>query len=248
MKSDRGPALNRWAFSCEQLAEGTSMPVARIAAYPSPLDLTNIAMLRLALHPDHPDDETLARAARILTGGGIVVYPTETVYGLAAACDNDHALARLFAAKGRRETKPVLLLIEAQAQLDGLCASILPEALELAGRWWPGPLTLLFKALPGLSPLLTGPAGMVACRISGNAVARRLVALAGRPITSTSANFAGGPSASRIDELPPSFIARVDALVDAGPTPGGPPSTILDVSRLPFHIVRQGAIPAHELV
>ncbi len=145
--------------------------------------------------------------------------------------------------KGRRETKPVLLLIENSRALGELATEMMPEALALAERWWPGPLTLLFKALPHLSPYLTGDEGKIGCRISADPVARRLVELAGAPITSTSANLAGGPSAACIADIPGELLDRVDVIIDAGTTPGGRASTVLDVSALPFTVVREGALP-----
>jgi L-threonylcarbamoyladenylate synthase len=204
-------------------------------------------MLRLRINPLSPDEAALREAAHVIKNGGIAVYPTETVYGLAAAYDTASALERLFAAKGRQETKPVLLLIESSRQLAGLAGKIQPQALQLAEKWWPGPLTMLFKARPCLSPYLTGDEGKVACRVSSSAVAQRLVELVGCPITSTSANLAGGASATRIADIPRELLERVDVVIDAGSTPGGLPSTLLDVSILPFIIVREGAIPSEKI-
>jgi L-threonylcarbamoyladenylate synthase len=200
------------------------------------------------LNPLAPDDAALHEAAVIIRRGGIAVYPTETFYGLGVLFNNEQALERLFAAKGRRETKPVLLLIENSRALDRLTPETIPEALALTERWWPGPLTLLFKALPNLSPYLTGDEGKIGCRISGDPIARRLVELAGAPITSTSANLAGGPSAARIADIPDELLDRVDVIIDAGATPGGLASTVLDVSALPFTVAREGALPARHLL
>ena len=209
---------------------------------------STIHMLRLTINPQSPDEAALREAAHIIKNGGIAVYPTETFYGLGVLFNNEQALERLFAAKGRRETKPVLLLIENSRALDRLTPEIIPEALALAERWWPGPLTLLFKALPHLSPYLTGDEGKIGCRISSDPIARRLVELAGAPITSTSANLAGGPSAARIADIPGELLDRVDVILDAGATPGGLASTVLDVSALPFTVVREGALPVSLLL
>lgn len=205
-------------------------------------------MLHLTINPASPDEAAMHKAAHIIAHGGIAVYPTETVYGLAALSTNKSALERLFAAKGRRETKPVLLLIANTTQLDQLTDHIPAQAMTLAERWWPGPLTLLFKARASLSPYITGEDGKVACRISSNTVAQRLVQLVGSPITSTSANLAGDPSTSIPGQLPAQLLDKIDILLDAGPTPGGLPSTLLDVSSQPFEIVRAGAIPASRLL
>jgi L-threonylcarbamoyladenylate synthase len=203
--------------------------------------------LILTINRKEPDEAALREAALIIRSGGIAVYPTETFYGLAVLFNNEQALERLFAVKGRRETKPVLLLIENRMELKKLTPEIIPEALALAERWWPGPLSLLFKALPGLSPYLTGDEGKIGCRMSSDPLAQRLVRLAGRPITSTSANLAGSPSATRIADISAELLDRVDVILDAGATPGGPASTLLDVSALPFAVLREGAIPSSTL-
>lgn len=205
-------------------------------------------MLRLTINPQSPDEAALREAAHVIKNGGIAVYPTETVYGLAAVFNNEKALERLFAAKGRKESNPVLLLIESRKQLAGLAAEIPSEAMDLAKRWWPGPLTMLFKAHPSLSAYLKGDEGKVACRISSHAVAQQLVQLVGRPITSTSANLAGRASASCVADIPDALLAGVDVVIDAGATPGGLASTLLDVSARPFKIVREGAIPSGKLL
>jgi L-threonylcarbamoyladenylate synthase len=200
------------------------------------------------MSPQAPDDAALHEAAAIIRCGGIAIYPTETFYGLGVLFNNEKALERLFAAKGRRETQPVLLLIENSRALEQLSPEIIPKALALAERWWPGPLTMLFKALPHLSPYLTGDEGKIGCRISGDPIARRLVELAGAPITSTSANLAGGPSAACIADIPEELLSRVDVIIDAGATPGGLASTVLDVSALPFTVAREGALPVRNLL
>jgi L-threonylcarbamoyladenylate synthase len=194
------------------------------------------------INPQVPDDAALREAAAVIRRGGIALYPTETFYGLGVLFNNEEALVRLFAAKGRRETKPVLLLIESSGSLDQLTPEIMPQALALAERWWPGPLTMLFKALPHLSPYLTGGEGKIGCRVSGDRVARRLVELAGAPITSTSANLAGGPNATCIADIPGKLLDAMDVILEAGATPGGLASTLLDVTTRPFTVVREGAI------
>ncbi len=200
------------------------------------------------INPKSPDDAALQEAAAVIRRGGIALYPTETFYGLGVLFNNEEALVRLFAAKGRRETKPVLLLIDSSRALDQLTPEIMPEAAALAELWWPGPLTMLFKALPHLSPYLTGNEGKIGCRISGDQIARRLVELAGAPITSTSANLAGGPSAACIADIPGELLEKMDVILDAGSTPGGLASTLLDVTARPFTVVREGAIASGQLL
>lgn len=197
----------------------------------------------LSVNPREPEPELLQQAVQCLRDGGIILYPTETFYGLGAHYAHEPALRRLFHIKERDAAKPVLLLIPERFWLDRLAVSV-PEAVAtLTGYFWPGPLTLILKASPQLSPFITGDGPTVGMRISSNPVARRLLSLSNTCITSTSANVSGEPSPSSIEQIPRQLLAMVDLVIDAGKTPGGRPSTVLDVSSHPFHLVREGAVP-----
>ncbi len=182
-------------------------------------------------------------AAAVLRSGGLVAYPTETFYGLGALASCAPALARLAAAKLRPEGKPLPLLAATPEAAFALASAVPPLALRLAGRFWPGPLTLVLPAAAGLAREITAGLGTVGVRVPGSEVARELSRLAGGPLISTSANLSGGPPPARAADLAPALRARLDGILDAGPTPGGLPSTLVDVSGSALRLVRAGAVP-----
>jgi L-threonylcarbamoyladenylate synthase len=193
------------------------------------------------------DPAGVAQVGRVILQGGVAAFPTETFYGLGADAQNEEALQRIFRIKGREENKPLLLLIGAREWLSSWVRRIDPVADRLIESFWPGPLTLVFEALPRLSPLLTGGTGTIGVRISPHPVARALVQTVGRPITATSANLSGQPSASLAAEVFNALGDRLDAILDGGQTPGGLGSTVLDVSSAKPRIVRPGAVSKAEL-
>lgn len=197
----------------------------------------------LSVNPREPEPDLLQQAVQCLRDGGIILYPTETFYGLGVHYAHDPALRRLFHIKERDAAKPVLLLIPDRSWMDRLATSVPEAAATLTANFWPGPLTLILKASPLLSPFITGDGPTVGMRISSNPVARRLLSLCNTCITSTSANVSGEPSPSSVEHIPRQLLDIVDLVIDAGKTPGGRPSTVLDVSAVPFHLVRDGAVP-----
>jgi L-threonylcarbamoyladenylate synthase len=198
-------------------------------------------VIRIAVDPDQPDPSAIARAADILRRGGVVAYPTDTFYGLAVDPRLDFALARLFAIKERDRTAPVALIAAdlAQALLAGRFDD---SSLALARRFWPGPLTVVVPVSPLPSTRLTGDLGTVGVRVPAHAVACALAASFGWCITATSANLSGRPAASSGADLGPEVADRIDAIVDAGPAPGGSPSTIVEVVDGRPLLRRSGAI------
>jgi len=195
----------------------------------------------ITVNPNNPDPQALREAAAIIMQGGIAIYPTETVYGIGVRYDDGEALRRLFDLKERAERKPVLLLLPRSDDLHRISSNVPPEALLLAERFWPGPLTLVVPARPDLFELVTGGGRSVGCRVSSSAVAAGLVCACGLPITSTSANLSGGPNPISIEDIPADVIARADIVINAGPGTGTP-STVYDVSQQPFRLVRPGAV------
>jgi L-threonylcarbamoyladenylate synthase len=193
------------------------------------------------------DPQGIERAAQVILQGGIVAFPTETFYGLAADTLNEKSLQKIFAMKGRAEDKPLLLLIAEKAWVPRLVRRIPPAAERLMEKFWPGPLTLVFEASPELSPLLTGGYGKVGLRISSHPAALGLTRAAGRAITATSANLSGEPSASLPAEVLRSLGESLDAVLDGGKTPGGIGSTVLDVSGPSPKIIREGAVLRKDL-
>jgi L-threonylcarbamoyladenylate synthase len=192
-------------------------------------------------------ERRIAAAGEVLRRGGVVVYPTETFYGLGALALADAALDRLARAKLRPEGKPLPLLAADRAQVDEV-AVLDGRAARLAERFWPGPLTLVLPARPGLSEAVTGGTGTVGIRIPGSEVARALAAAAGGALVSTSANPSGGPPPARVEELDPALRAAVDLVLDGGATPGGLPSTVIEMGPEGVRVVRAGAIPVERVL
>lgn len=180
------------------------------------------------------------QVCRLLGAGGLIVLPTESFYGLGAAPFDAQALARLCQVKGRSEGKPILLLIGDQSQLAPLVRTIPPAATVLMNAFWPGPLTIVFPAATALSDAVTAGTGSVGIRLSACQPLVDLLRQVG-PVTGTSANREGLPPPRRAEEVQESLGEEVDLIIDAGPTPGGRPSTVIDV-RGPIRIVREGAI------
>lgn len=189
----------------------------------------------------------VAEAAALLRRGGIVAYPTETFYGLGALASRRDALLRLAAAKLRPEGKPLPLLAGDLAQVEEVASLAAPLARRLAGRFWPGPLTLVLPAAATLDPLVTAGDATVAIRIPGSEVARALALEAGGALVSTSANLSGEPPPADAGALSPALRARIDGVLDGGPTPGGLPSTIVSVSGDTLRQVRAGAVAWAEI-
>lgn len=188
-------------------------------------------------------DEAAAIAAAIdvLGRGGIVAYPTDTLYGLAADPTSDRAMARLFDLKGRDSTRAIPLIAASleQASVAGVFAT---NDLRLASTFWPGPLALVVIARPTVSRAAVAADGTVAIRVPAHALARGLAAAFGGCITATSANLSGEPATASPDAVASSLGDRIDLLLDGGDAPGGPPSTIVAARGGDPVLVRAGAI------
>ena len=190
----------------------------------------------------------IERAVAVIRAGGVVAFPTETYYGLAADPFNREAVSRVFALKRRPPDKPVLTLIGAESQLPQLAASVPPIYRPLISAFWPGPLTLVFPARPDVPVILTGYTGTVGIRISSHPVARQLLAAAGQPLTATSANFSGQPAAVTAQEVVDQLGPDVDWIIDGGTTPGGRGSTIVGLEEGEVALLRAGAIAFEEIL
>lgn len=177
-----------------------------------------------------------------------MAIPTETFYALAAHPFQEQALARLAALKGRGPDKPILLLVSGPEMLPQVVREIPEVARLLMAHFWPGPLTLIFPARPGLSRYLTGDTGGVGIRQPHQEVTCRLLAALGHPVTGTSANKAGEPPFTRAEEVARVFGEELALILDTGPCPGGLPSTVLDVTQHPPRVIRAGAIPPSEIL
>ncbi len=195
----------------------------------------------LRVDRDAPDGDAIRAAAEVIRGGGLVAFPTETLYGLAADPWSEAAVARLFAAKGRPEGKGVPVIVADLAAAARLAPDFPEAARALAERYWPGPLTIVVPARASL-PRGVAPDG-VALRRSSCALAERLARAAGGAVTATSANRSGDPT----PPLDPRRILerigdRIDLLLDAGPLPESPASTVVDARVSPPRLLRRGPI------
>jgi len=196
---------------------------------------------RLRVDPARFDSAELDPAVDVLRAGGIVAYPTDTLYGLAADPRNPDAVARVFAVKGRPDAS-ALTLIAADLDQAASAAAFSRRASALAKTMWPGPLTIVATAKPGLASAALAGGTTVGVRVPRDGVARGLAARFGFCITATSANRSGQPPTtdpqSVLDALP-----GLDLIVDAGAAPGGAPSTIVDATTDVLRLIRDGAVP-----
>ena len=202
-------------------------------------------MERATILPANPAG--IAQVARQLRGGSVVVYPTETVYGLGADPFNAGALNRIFHIKGRAAEKALILLIRGDSDLNALVSEIPKIAQPLMDAFWPGPLTLVFPAHPELSERLLGGGASIALRVSDDPTVCTLLDHLGGPITSTSANRSGNPPARSASEAASELGFHVDLILDAGPVKDSNPSTVIDVSSDSPVLLREGRIPATTL-
>jgi L-threonylcarbamoyladenylate synthase len=200
-------------------------------------------MLEFRVEAGRPDRHTLLRAAAILRSGGIVAYPTDTLYGLAANPASAAAMAQLYRIKGRPVDLAIPLIASGIGQIEAAGGVLGPESRRLAEAFWPGPLTLVISAWPGLDPSVHAGRGTVAIRVPDHPVASSLADACGWPITATSANKSGEPPAMVPEAVRLALAADLDALIDAGPSPGGRPSTIVDAGARPPRLLRAGAVP-----
>jgi len=187
-------------------------------------------------------DGALARAASTIRAGRIVAFPTDTLYALGVDPRSNEAVAALFAAKGRTESQAVALIAASVEQAREV-GEFTPLAERLASRWWPGPLTIIVAARPGLAAALLGGSQTIGVRVPRHPLACALAERCGTPVTSTSANRSGQPPTESPDVVARTLGDVVDLLLDQGPSPGGAPSTLVDATRSTPRLVRDGAVP-----
>ena len=192
--------------------------------------------------PAAPDQRVLDEAARVLGRGGLVAFPTETFYGLGAAALDRRAVRRVFEVKGRPASMPLLVLVDSEAMVGRVAPEIPARARELITRHWPGALTLVFRAAAGLPAELTAGTGTIGVRLPAHATARALVRALGAPVTAPSANPTGAEPPTTAGAVLAHFGDALDLVLDGGPTSGGAPSTVVDVTVDPPRVIRQGAV------
>jgi len=183
----------------------------------------------------------IARAVEALRRGGVVAYPTDTFYGLAVDPRRDDAVERLYGVKGRDGASAIPLIAGSMEQAEET-GSFSDSHRRLARAFWPGPLTIIVPAAPGLSRELLGLGTTIAVRVPAHPLACELANAFGYAITSTSANRSGQPPASTASDVTRALADAIDVVIDGGPTPGGPPSTIVELTDAGPRLVRPGQI------
>jgi L-threonylcarbamoyladenylate synthase len=196
----------------------------------------------LPVNVKHPEPDIVARAAAVLRSGGLVAFPTETVYGLGANARDAEAVARVFATKGRPSGNPLIVHVADREQAQQLAAEWPVAATLLAERFWPGPLTLVLARRTILPEAVTAGGPTVAIRVPANAVALALLKAAMLPIAAPSANRSTTVSPTCAEHVLRSLEGRIDMVLDGGPTSGGLESTVLDVTTTPARLLRPGLV------
>jgi len=196
----------------------------------------------LRVDPANPDNELIARAAECLRAGGLVAFPTETVYGLGAHALDRVAILRLFAAKERPATDPLIVHLAALDAATALVEQIPAAARELAARFWPGPLTMVLKKSARVPDEVTAGLATVAIRVPSHPIARALLERARVPVAAPSANLFSRPSPTNAAHVLADLNGRIDMIVDGGVTEVGLESTVIDLSAATPTILRPGAV------
>ncbi|GIW03111.1 L-threonylcarbamoyladenylate synthase [Roseiflexus sp.] len=205
--------------------------------------MSNVVATRvLVVDPSAPDPRIIAEAAAVIEAGGLVAFPTETVYGLGANALDERAVARIFRAKGRPATDPIIAHIADLRQLDMLARDIPPVARVLAQRFWPGPLTLVMWRRPIVPANLSAGRATVAVRMPAHPVALALIAAAGVPIAAPSANRFSRPSPTTAAHVLDDLAGCIDLVLDGGPTLIGIESSVVDLTTDPPRLLRPGGV------
>ncbi|CAI6081845.1 L-threonylcarbamoyladenylate synthase [Cohnella sp. JJ-181] len=193
-------------------------------------------------------DAGLNEAAAALAAGGVVAFPTETVYGLGADARSEAAAERIFAAKGRPSDNPLIVHLADASDVEALAARVSPLERELMAAFWPGPLTLVLPVREGaVASRVTAGLDTVAVRVPAHETARRLIAAAGCPVAAPSANRSGRPSPTLASHVRDDLDGRIDGVLDGGPTGVGVESTVVRVLGGDVHILRPGGVTAEQL-
>lgn len=183
----------------------------------------------------------------IMCGGGLVAVPTETVYGLAGNGLDEKAVAEIYEVKGRPEVKPLSLMVHDAASMERYCENVPPQAYTIAKKFWPGPLTIVMKAKPCVPEIVRAGGETVGLRCPDHPLTLELLEKSGVPFAAPSANPSGEPSPKNADSVLKYFDGKIDSVLDGGECGIGCESTLIDLSRTPYRILRQGALPADEI-
>lgn len=199
------------------------------------------------VEPTNPAPEVIAEAAQILVEGRLVAFPTETVYGLGANALDTEAVERIFAAKGRPASDPLIVHIYSLTQLEQIATQIPDITWELAHHFWPGPLTLVLPKAPSIPANVSAGLATIAVRMPNHTVPYQLLKLADRPVAAPSANRFARPSPTLAQHVYDDLAGQVELILDAGPTAIGMESTVLDLTHEHPTILRPGGLPLEVL-
>ena len=202
----------------------------------------------IRIDPKVPDPKEIGKAADFILAGEVVAYPTETIYGLGADVFSKKAVKKIYDLKSRDYGLPVSVLVANTRMLKEIVTEIPERAMVLMRHFWPGPLTILFQVNEKFPKSLVTNTGKVGVRVSSNPVASALVTKVGRPLTTTSANRTGFPPSLNVKHIQKFFGDHLTCIIDAGECEPSRGSTVVDVTEETMRIIRDGAIPADEVI
>jgi L-threonylcarbamoyladenylate synthase len=191
--------------------------------------------------------KAIEEAVQLLKAGGLVAFPTDTVYGVGAHAFLPKAVEKIYQVKGRPLSKAIPLLLASAESLTQVAQDITPETWLLTKKFWPGALTVVLHRKPVVPDIVTGGGPTIALRVPDHPFALRLIRAVGTPLATTSANLTGHPDPRTAQEVVDYLEGRIDLILDGGRCPGGIPSTVVDLTSTPPAIVRTGAISHEEL-
>jgi len=209
--------------------------------------MKSIKTIVLKVDPHQPEPEKIRIAAEVLNSGGLVAFPTETVYGLGANALDEKAVLRIFEAKNRPADNPIIVHIANRDDIYVLSENVPQIAEELIDEFWPGPLTLLFAKSDAVPNQVTAGLATVAIRMPSHAIANALISEAEVPVAAPSANLAGKPSPTSAKHVMDDLLGRIEVLIDGGEVGYGVESTVLDLTTDPPAVLRPGPITVEEL-
>ena len=203
--------------------------------------------LRDTHRPGNETEKLIARAAEILRGGGLVAFPTETVYGLGANGLDAEAVKKIFEAKGRPQDNPLIVHIADMEMLEGLVSQVPPRALELAKAFWPGPLTMIFPRGPKVCDAVCAGLDTVGIRMPSHPVVQAIIRQSGLPFAAPSANLSGSPSPTNAADVWQEMDGRLPLILDGGPSQVGVESTVVAVMGEKPMILRPGYVTKEQM-
>jgi len=202
----------------------------------------------LAVDPVSPQADIMNQAAETVAKGGVVIFPTTCLYGLAADAMNEDAVRKIYEIKKRPPDNPILVLVRDLNALTKMAVSLSPAADVIIKEFWPGNITMIFEAQDSIPAITTAGTGKIGIRIPAHNVAMALTKRLKHPLTATSANISKSAGCSRVSDISPEIIDQADLILDTGTLKGGAGSTVVDVTTTPPEILREGTIAAADIL